>query len=36
MIELVAPKPKAYSYLMDDGNEYKKLKEQKVCNKKNT
>ena len=30
MIELVAPRPKAYAYLMDDGNEYKKLKEQKV------
>ena len=35
MIELVALRPKTYSYLMDDGNSDKKSqKNKKMCNKK--
>ena len=33
MTELAALRPKTYCYLMDDGNNDKKLKEQKMCNK---
>ena len=29
MTELAAPRPKTYSYLMDDGNSDKRLKKQK-------
>ena len=32
MTELAALRPKTYCYLMDDGNNDKKLKEQKMCN----
>ena len=31
MIEFVAPKPKTYSYLMDDGSENKRARETKKC-----
>ena len=37
MTEFVAPRPKKYSYLMDDGNSDKKaIGTKKLCNKKNT
>ena len=31
MTEFVTPRPKTYSYLMDDGNSHKKAKETKKC-----
>ena len=36
MTEFAVLRPKAYYYLMNDGNSDKKLKEKKMCNKKNT
>ena len=36
IIEFVALRPKIYSYLTDDDTAHKKLRKQKVCNKKNT
>ena len=36
MKESVALKAKTYAYLMDDVEKRKKLKEKKMCNKRNT
>ena len=36
MVKFVGLRAKSYSYMIDDGSEDKKLKDKKLCHKKNT